>query len=128
MPPPPEAVANWPADPASQTFDNTRVHAVTVPTTLAQAPVDVILVARAGTAAGFRVERLNLGAMPRVLGCPWCHVRNRRAILRPSVTCGECRHFIRDAVNPPAGWGRCSAGVDPDRPHGRHRSGRHAAR
>jgi hypothetical protein len=40
------------------------VHAVTVPTTLAQAPVDVILVARAGTAAGFRVERLNLGAMP----------------------------------------------------------------
>jgi hypothetical protein len=32
--------------PASQTFDNTRVHAVTVPTTLAQAPVDVILVAR----------------------------------------------------------------------------------
>src|SRR5450759_4227174 len=43
-----------------------RVHAVTVPTTLAQAPVDVILVARTGTAAGFRVERLNLGAMPRV--------------------------------------------------------------
>jgi hypothetical protein len=43
-----------PADPASQTFDNTRVHAVTVPTTLAQAPVDVILVARTGTAAGFR--------------------------------------------------------------------------
>jgi hypothetical protein len=33
---------------------------------LAQAPVDVILVARTGTAAGFRVERLNLGAMPRV--------------------------------------------------------------
>ena len=65
VPPQPEAVANWPADPASQTFDNTRVHAVTVPTTLAQAPVDVILVARTGTAAGFRVERLNLGAMPR---------------------------------------------------------------
>ena len=65
MPPQPEAVAR-PADPASQTFDNTRVHAVTVPTTLAQAPVDVILVARTGTAAGFRVERLNLGAMPRV--------------------------------------------------------------
>jgi hypothetical protein len=66
VPPQPEAVANWPADPASQTFDNTRVHAVTVPTTLAQAPVDVILVARTGTAAGFRIERLNLGAMPRV--------------------------------------------------------------
>ena len=43
------------------------MHAVTVPTTLAQAPVDVILVARTGTAAGIRVERLNLlGAMPRV--------------------------------------------------------------
>ena len=53
---------------------------------------------------------------PRVLGCPWCHVANRRAIPRPSVTCGACRHFIRDAVNPRAGWGRCSAGVDPDRP------------
>ena len=66
MPPQPEAVANCPADPASETFDNTRVHAVTVPTTLAQAPVDVILVARTGTAAGFRVERLNLGAMPSV--------------------------------------------------------------
>jgi hypothetical protein len=63
VPPQPEAVANWPADPASETFDNTRVHAVTVPTTLAQAPVDVILVARTGT-AGFRVERLNLGATP----------------------------------------------------------------
>jgi hypothetical protein len=37
---------------------------VTVPTILAQAPVDVILVARTGTAAGFSVERLNLGAMP----------------------------------------------------------------
>lgn len=53
---------------------------------------------------------------PRLLGCPWCHVRNRRAIPRPSVTCGACWHFIRDAVNPRAGWGRCSAGVDPDRP------------
>lgn len=46
---------------------------------------------------------------PRLLGCPWCHVRNRRAIPRPSVTCGECRHFIRSAVNPSAGMGRCSA-------------------
>ena len=57
-----------PADRASQSVDNTRVHAVTVPTTLAQAPVDVILVARTGTAAGFRVERLNPGAMPRARG------------------------------------------------------------
>jgi hypothetical protein len=51
VPPQLEAVANWPADPASQTFDNTRVHAVTVPTTLAQAPVDVILVATKSHAA-----------------------------------------------------------------------------
>jgi hypothetical protein len=41
VPPQLEAVANCPADPASQTFHNTRVHAVTVPTTLEQAPVDV---------------------------------------------------------------------------------------
>jgi hypothetical protein len=64
VPPQLEAVANCPADPASETLDNTRVRAVTVPTTLAQAPVDVILVARTGTTAGFRVERLNLGATP----------------------------------------------------------------
>jgi hypothetical protein len=24
---------------------------------------------------------------PRLLGCPWCHVRNRQAIPRPLVTC-----------------------------------------
>ncbi len=31
---------------------------------------------------------------------------------RPSppspVTCGDCRHFERDAINPPAGIGRCA--------------------
>ncbi len=53
---------------------------------------------------------------PRVLGCPWCHVRNRQAIPRPRVTCGDCQHFIRDHVNAIAGMGRCNAGVDPDRP------------
>jgi hypothetical protein len=51
VPPQLEAVANCPADPASETFDNTRVHDVTVPTTLAQAPVDVILVATKSHAA-----------------------------------------------------------------------------
>jgi hypothetical protein len=46
---------------------------------------------------------------PRVLGCPWCHAKNRQGIPRPTVACGECRHFIRSAVNPSAGMGRCSA-------------------
>src|SRR5450759_3707185 len=115
VPPQLEAVAT-PCRPGQQDLRRRRVHAVTVPTTLAQAPVDVILVARTGTAAGFRIERLNLGAMPRVLGCPWCHVKNCRAIPRPRVTCGECRHFIRDTINPDAGMDRCGAGADPDRP------------
>ncbi len=53
---------------------------------------------------------------PRVLGCPWCHVANGRAMPRPLVHCGECVHFIRDQVNPSAGMGHCAAGVDPDRP------------
>ena len=53
---------------------------------------------------------------PRVLGCPWCHVKNRRAIPRPPVACCDCRHFIRDAINPAGGMGRCNSGADPDRP------------
>ena len=53
---------------------------------------------------------------PRVLGCPWCHVKNCRAIPRPLVACGDCRHFIRDAINPAGGMGRCNSGADPDRP------------
>jgi hypothetical protein len=50
---------------------------------------------------------------PRVLGCPWCHVRNRQAIPRPSVACGECQHFERAAINPDGGMGRCMAGREP---------------
>ena len=56
------------------------------------------------------------GGWPRVLGCPWCHVRNCQAIPRPLVACGDCRHFIRDAINPAGGMGRCNSGADPDRP------------
>lgn len=45
----------------------------------------------------------------RVLGCPWCHVTNRRAIPRPLVTCGTCQHFERDIVNPSGGgMGLCT--------------------
>ena len=50
---------------------------------------------------------------PRVLGCPWCHVRNRQAIPRPIVKCGDCRHFARDAINPEGGMGRCTAEHEP---------------
>ena len=52
----------------------------------------------------------------RVLGCPWCHIKDRQVIPRPPVMCGECRHFTRDKINPHEGMGRCSAGCDPDRP------------
>lgn len=50
---------------------------------------------------------------PRALGCPWCHVRNRQAMPRPAVQCGECRHFIPDTVNPGAGVGRCGIHREP---------------
>lgn len=50
---------------------------------------------------------------PRVLGCPWCHVQNRRAIPRPLVACRDCRHFARDTVNPAGGMGRCTANREP---------------
>lgn len=53
-----------------------------------------------------------LDGWPIVLGCPWCHVKNRRAIPRPAMTCGNCRHFERDAINPEAGMGRCTIGVE----------------
>ena len=48
---------------------------------------------------------------PRLLGCPWCHVRRvGKYVPRSQVACGECRHFERDAINPPAGVGRCRLG------------------
>lgn len=49
----------------------------------------------------------------RLAGCPWCW--NRRAlkpIPRPPVRCGDCRHFIRDPINPAEGGGDCGAGVE----------------
>jgi len=44
---------------------------------------------------------------PRVIGCPWCHVKNRRALPRPVVACIDCERFERDRVNPAGGMGRC---------------------
>jgi hypothetical protein len=55
--------------------------------------------------------------VPRVLGCPWCHVRDRRPMARPKVTCGDCRYFSRDAINASEGMGSCKAGCDPARPY-----------
>jgi hypothetical protein len=63
---------------------------------------------------------------PRVLGCPWCHVANRRAIPRPPVACGNCRHFARDAINPGAGMGICGAGKGMHYPMARHTCGNHS--
>ena len=54
---------------------------------------------------------------PRLLGCPWCHVRNRQALPRPLVACGDCQHFIRDAVNPRDGMGSCGGHGEPERPY-----------
>ena len=57
---------------------------------------------------------------PRVLGCPWCHVRNRKAIPHPLVNCDGCIHFSRDSVNPAGGMGQCQLGVagrTPPYPH-----------
>lgn len=57
-----------------------------------------------------------LTGWPRLLGCPWCHVKNRRAMATPKITCGTCQHFTRDAINPGEGMGACGAGQDPARP------------
>jgi len=57
-----------------------------------------------------------VGGWARLLGCPWCHVRNRDAIPRPVVTCGDCAHFIHDQINLCGGMGGCAIGVNPDRP------------
>lgn len=46
-----------------------------------------------------------------VIACPWCFRRKAgKAIPRPHVTCGECRHYLPDALNPEAGMGGCRMG------------------
>ncbi|WP_147653992.1 hypothetical protein [Vulcaniibacterium gelatinicum] len=59
---------------------------------------------------------------PVVKACPWCFRRKAgKAIPRPPVTCGDCRHYLPDAVNPDAGLGRCALGARraywPMKPH-----------
>lgn len=51
-----------------------------------------------------------------VKACPWCFRRQAgKPIPRPLVTCGDCRHYLPDTVNPAAGMGRCALG--PRRAH-----------
>ncbi|MGP1609500.1 MAG: hypothetical protein ACTS5G_02255, partial [Burkholderiales bacterium] len=64
---------------------------------------------------------------PRALGCPWCFVRKAGGYVpRPPVTCGGCRHFTPDAINPPAGMGVCGAGNGTHWPMQRHACGDHS--
>lgn len=62
------------------------------------------------------------GAPLLVKACPWCFRRKAgKRIPRPQVTCGGCRHYLPDALNPEAGMGGCALG--PGRaywPMGRH--------
>ena len=52
------------------------------------------------------------GCPPRVKACPWCFRRSAgRTFKRPPVECGECRHFLPDAINPPGGAGACGLGI-----------------
>lgn len=44
----------------------------------------------------------------RLLGCAWCHVRNRTTLPRPPVKCGECSWLLSNPRNPDAGMGQCS--------------------
>ncbi|KAF1688164.1 hypothetical protein B1992_01755 [Pseudoxanthomonas broegbernensis] len=51
-----------------------------------------------------------------VKACPWCFRRKAgKAIPRPPVACGDCRHYLPDTVNPEAGMGGCQLG--PGRAH-----------
>ena len=54
--------------------------------------------------------------------CPWCFRRKAgKAIPRPHVTCGDCRQYVADTVNPAAGMGGCALGAGraywPMKPH-----------
>lgn len=60
---------------------------------------------------------------PMVKACPWCFRRKAgKAIPRPLVACGDCRHFLPDTLNPEAGMGGCKLGPGRARwPMKRHR-------
>ena len=62
---------------------------------------------------------------PIVLACPWCFRRKAgRYVPRPQVTCGDCRHYLPDPLNPTAGGGDCAQGHGGHWPMQRHRCDR----
>ena len=64
------------------------------------------------------------GCPPKVKACPWCFRRKAgKVIPRPLVACGDCRHYLPDTVNPPAGMGGCGLGHPSRWPMQRHRCG-----
>lgn len=68
------------------------------------------------------------GAPARVLACPWCFRRKAgKALPRPKVRCGDCRHYRPDPLNPQAGMGSCALGAARAYwPMKRHRCAEHA--
>lgn len=59
---------------------------------------------------------------PIVQACPWCFRRKAgRYVPRPQVTCGDCRHYLPDPLNPTAGGGDCAQGHGGHWPKQRHR-------
>lgn len=68
---------------------------------------------RQGHCEGCGTVVLPPGHVAHCIACPWCARRKAgKPIPRPHVTCGSCRHFIRNPVNPAAGGGDCAAGVE----------------
>lgn len=62
------------------------------------------------------------GCPPIVQACPWCFRRKAgKPIPRPLVTCGDCRHYAPDPLNPAAGIGTCNNGCSARWPMQGHR-------
>lgn len=56
------------------------------------------------------------GAPALLWGCPWCIRRKAgKGFARPLVTCGPCRHFLPDSINPAVGGGACDLRLPPRR-------------
>ena len=54
--------------------------------------------------------------------CLWCAVRKAGGYIpRPPIACGDCQHFTRDTINPPAGMGTCRIGQGTHYPMETHR-------
>lgn len=55
---------------------------------------------------------VHLWAPIRLAACPWCFRRRAgKAIPRPMVACGDCRHYAADPLNREAGIGTCNGGL-----------------